>query len=180
MREIRQSQSAFEMGKYHVDACFRFQKQYEIEGKVTKIYIGTIDIEQKGCSKYILTTIQTSNIYRLYVKLQFESSSLFNDVLQNTSVRTYKVPFSNKRCRRSEKQELTYLHIDQFHVLPQYQRKGCGSKVMGIIFMWLKVCHPLIKKCIVISPSSIGIPFYNAVGAKRQNSGHNLEFNFDD
>jgi hypothetical protein len=166
------------MGKYTVDADLRLTQSCVFDGEVIKTFTGKVNITGKGVSNFILTTTQSPNFTRILVKLQNEKDSPFEDVMHNTSVRFLKIPNSNKRCRRSNIDEamLSIIHIDQFHVERKYQRKGCGTKVMGIIFIWIKVCYPIISKCIVKSPSSNGSSFYFAVGASRQASSRNLEW----
>jgi hypothetical protein len=166
------------MGRFSVAADLRLQQQEVLDGEVKKTFTGKVNITGKGDSSFILTTMQSSKFTRILVKLQNGKDALFEDVMHNTSVRFLKIPFSKKRCTRSNKDEekLSIIHIDQFHVTREFQRKGCGTKVMGVIFLWIKVCYPIISKCIVKSPSSNGASFYLAVGASRQASSRNLEW----
>lgn len=166
------------MGKYSVAADIRLQQIHVLDGEVNKTFTGKINISEKGDSYFILTTIQSSTFTRILVKLRNDNDLSFEDVMHNTSVRFSKIPSSIKRCRRSniDEEKLSIIYIDQFHVARKFQRKGCGTKVMGIIFLWIKACYPIISKCIVKSPSSNGSSFYLAVGASRQSSSRNLEW----
>jgi len=169
--------STIKLGKYLLEISFCLQQSYVSNGEIFSVFTGVVGISEKGISKYILTTISSLNFVRIFVKLQFQSS--FEDVVQNTSVRLSKVPNSAKRALRSNTSEFshsTVLHIDQFHVINKFQRQGCGAKVLGLIFVWAKTIYPTIDKCVVISPSSVGIPFYVALGASCQASSRNLEF----
>lgn len=169
--------TTLKLGKYLLEISFCRQQSYVSNGETYSIFTGVVGISEKGTSKYILTTISSLNFVRIFVKLQFDS--VFEDVVQNTSVRLSKVPNSRKRALRSSSSAFsnsTILHIDQFHVISKFQRQGCGAKVMGLIFFWAKFYFPTIEKCVVISPSSVGVPFYVALGASSQASSRNLEF----
>lgn len=166
------------MGKYNAKLDLRLQDSFESVGDICKVYNGKVEISGKGNSSFIFTTTQSSQFTRITLKLKSDGDETFEDVIHNTSVRFSSIPYSNGRCRRSNRDEcqMKILRIDQFHVLNKFQRKGCGSKTLGVLFLWLKVCHPMITTCIVISPTSIGVPFYLALGALRQSCSGNLEF----
>jgi len=168
------------MGKYSVDVNWKLSQSTFNDEYLTSIYTGIVNISGKDVSLFQFTTNQSSSIFRLSVKFKSECSIgyPFEDVIQNTSVRVSSFKFSKKRSSRSNKENYDHsiLHVDQFHVLSNFQRKGYGAKVMALIFVWTKLTQPLIKKCVVIAPSSIGRPFYMALGAKRQETSSNLEF----
>jgi hypothetical protein len=170
----------FKMGKYSVDVHWKLSRSTVFDEDLTCIYTGIVNISGKEVSLFQFTTIQSSSIFRLSVKFRSECSTdcPFEDAIQNTSVRVSNIKFSKKRSSRSNKGNYDHsiLNVDQFHVLSKFQRKGYGAKVMALIFVWTKLTQPLIRKCVVIAPSSIGIPFYMALGAKRQKTSLNLEF----
>lgn len=141
-------------------------------------FFGVIGVSGKGVSIFTLTMENVSNIFRFELQLKLESSDTFEIVTHNSSLRLVKVPNpSNKRRRLNKMHEDSHIiHIDQLHILRKYQRHGYGAKLMAIIFLWIRKYFDDIKKCVVISPSSNGIPFYLSLGAKQQSSSSNLEF----
>lgn len=166
------------MGKYTVISNIRLHQSSVLDGEINKVFTGNINISGKEKSNFVLSTMQTSKFIRIFVKLKNHSDPKFEDILHNTSVRFLEIPASIERSRRSKKNDCisTVLRIDQFHVLSKFQRQGCGSKVMGIIFVWIKAFFPMIRKCFVVSPSLTGMPFYLKLGASRQRCSRNLEF----
>lgn len=174
----RRTLTSFTMGKYTVTSNIRLHQSNVLDGEINKVFTGKINVSGKEQSKFVLSTIQSSKFIRIFVKLKNDSDPSLEDVVHNTSVRFLEIPVSNERSRRSNKNDFNsnVLRIDQFHVLNKFQRQGCGSKVMGIIFLWIKAYYPMIKKCFVVSPSLIGIPFYLKLGASRQRCSRNLEF----
>jgi hypothetical protein len=135
----------------------------------------------QGCDEnlYNFQATRIGTCYRILLKLKIDQSATFEDVCHRTCVRLSKFPNKlNNPLRSSEKvPDITVLEIEQFHVIKKFQGKKCGSKLIALIFIWAKFLFPSIQNCVVISPSSKGIPFYHALGAKKMITSSNLEFN---
>lgn len=171
---------SFKVGKFYaaVDWNVKEKNSFVDGGDYVSIFDGCIGITNRDVSRFIFRTRKTKCFYRIFVQMKFQGSEVFEDVIQNTSVRFSTVKSSVNRVRRSNKMQnnSTILQIDQFHVLNKFQRQGIGARVLSLLFLWTKLNFPFIKKCVVISPSSIGKPFYIALGATQEIASSNLEF----
>jgi len=170
----------FEFGKYLFKCSFNFQSSFTSQKITTSQFFGVIGVSEREVSIFKLTLTNNSNIFRIELQLKLDSSDTFEVVNHNSSVRLVQVPNPSNKGRRLNKlhQDSNVIHIDQLHILRKFQRLGYGAKLMALIFIWIRKYFDGVQKCIVISPSSVGIPFYLSLGAKQQLSSSNLEFSF--
>ena len=160
------------------DCSFNFKRSHTYQGITTSQFFGVIGVSGKGVSIFSLTITNVANIFRIELQLKLDSSESYEIVNHNSSVRLVQVPNPLNRGRRFNKlhDDSNVIHIDQLHILRKFQRLGYGAKLMALIFVWIRKYFVGVQKCVVISPSSIGIPFYLSMGAKQQSSSSNLEF----
>ena len=171
------------MGKFSVDVTSTLVNSLWQDEEHVSIYSGVVGIFPKGVSFFILTVKENKCIFRIGLQLKSDESSKFETVNNNTSVRLYQITNPNHRFRSSPNADDngTYnYHIDQLHISKKFQRQGCGSKLMALILFWMRITRPDVQKCLVISPSSIGIPFYFSVGASHDLSSSNLVIKLSD
>ena len=123
-------------------------------------------------------TFQTSNQYRFELKLKSKLKSVYETVNRHTGVRLDEIPNPLNKGTRSKKihSNLKILYLDQLHVLKEFQRQRCGTKLMSLILIWAKHINLNVSKCVVVSPSSIGKPFYEALGAVQEITSKNVAF----
>jgi hypothetical protein len=165
------------MGKFSVDITFTLDKSFRQDEEHVSMYSGVVGIFPKGVSFFIFTVKENTCFFRIGLQLKSDKSSKFETVNQNTSIRLNQIPNPKQRFRSSpnfENNENYNYHIDQLHISKKFQRQGCGSKLMALILFWMRITRPDVQKCFVISPSSIGIPFYLSVGASHDLSSSNL------
>jgi GNAT superfamily N-acetyltransferase len=128
-------------------------------------------------SFFKLITLQSSNQYRFELKLKSKKKPVYETVNYHTGVRLREIPNPNNRSRSNKTHaNLKILYLDQLHVLKEFQRQRCGTKLMSLILIWAKYINLNVSKCVVVSPSSIGKPFYEALGAIQDISSRNLVF----
>lgn len=161
-----------------INVSFDHTKSYTSDGIVTFHFSGVIHIQGKESSVFIFELHKSNNCFRIQFQMKPDEESPFEDVNGNTSVRfkTIPNPLNNGLRSRKVHQDVTLLHLDQLHILKKFQRKQCGTKLLALLFIWVKYTFSDVKKCIVVSPSSIGKPFYLALGATQQISSSNLMF----
>jgi hypothetical protein len=165
------------MGKFSVDVTSTLVKSFWQDEEHVSIYSGVVGIFPKGVSFFIFTVKENTSFFRIGLQLKSDESSKFETVNHNTSGRLYRIPNPNHRFRsstNSDDDENYNFHIDQLHISKKFQRQGCGSKLMALILFWMRITRPDVRKCLVISPSSIGIPFYLSDGASHDLSSSNL------
>lgn len=167
----------FHLGRYFIAINFIKSECCSLNGLVSFIFFGSVVVNEKESTGFKLTIEKAKSCYRIKFQVECESNQEVNG---NTSVRLINIPNPGSSGPRSRKTlpDIYVLHLDQLHILKKFQRKEYGTKLMALILTWAKHSFPEIKKCIVISPSSIGKPFYISLGAKQQISSSNVEFSY--
>ena len=130
----------------------------------------------QGKSSFIFSALRSGCNIRLSLRCQMKEN--FEEIVHNTSLRlTFVSSPKNKTRGNKIESDISVICLDQLHVIKKFQGQGYGTKLIAIIIAWLSFDFTDIIRLVVISPSSIGKPFYLSLGATKENSSHNLVFN---
>ena len=169
---------SFQFGKYSIKIHLELKEEKITDTLDLSYFSGFMAVQGFDVSFFKLRVFKKSNQYRFKLQLKSKKGLVYETVNHHTSVRLLEMPNPLNNGVRSKQihPNIKILYLDQLHVLKKFQRQRCGTKLVSLILIWSKYLNLGIKKCVVVSPSSIGKPFYVALGAVQEITSNNVVF----